>query len=454
MTKKLLLAEDSATMRRVISIIFATEDFELLTSDHGEDALALIKQESPDVFIVDENLSGKSGAELCWEIKSTPGLADTRVIILLGITSEISDEKLEMIGADSWIQKPVDSTSLVELVAATLASPPRHAVDADVSETSAVPAAVAEEPPPTSTPATDNDILFDLIDDPAAPVPPAVSEVPETEDDEEILDSSSFLDEAPAESIVEEVVEEVTNSPFAPVYSGEDDTDDSEFLDDLESYVSTEDDSSDNITEDEVLSPVSSEEEYTPQNELERQLMGGSLESDEDEDDSLLAEAALTAEDLFATSEVEKVVEPEPIPEPEPAPVVEPEPVIAPEPIPEPEPEPEPVPVVEPKPIPEPEPVPVAEIVPEAPPGFVEEVIEKVAVSKTVSEPRKVADLVAELQSLAVEDLKEVFMQSAGPLVQSMAAEIVEQVTWEVVPELAQSMINDEIKKFKEKLSS
>src|ERR1700712_4231780 len=79
---KILVADDSATMRRVLEMTFAGEDAQVHTVDGAEAALAKAAELSPDLVFADASLPGVDGYELARRIKTTPQLAKTAVIVL------------------------------------------------------------------------------------------------------------------------------------------------------------------------------------------------------------------------------------------------------------------------------------------------------------------------------------------------------------------------------------
>ncbi len=125
MTKKILLADDSITIRKVVGIIFATEDYQLLMTDNGDDALKMVQDEAPDLVIADISMPGKDGFELCREIKSTAASATISVMLLPGAFDHFDEAKAEEVYADGWLTKPFESQALLDKVAQLLAAEPR-----------------------------------------------------------------------------------------------------------------------------------------------------------------------------------------------------------------------------------------------------------------------------------------------------------------------------------------
>jgi CheY-like chemotaxis protein len=72
MPKNLLVADDSLTIRKVIGMIFATEDFQIYTVDNGLDAINKTRELRPDILLADVMMPGKSGYEVCETLKADP----------------------------------------------------------------------------------------------------------------------------------------------------------------------------------------------------------------------------------------------------------------------------------------------------------------------------------------------------------------------------------------------
>jgi len=125
MSKKLLLADDSVTIQKVIEITFANEDYDLTIVGNGDAALEKARLNPPDLVLADIIMPGINGYELCSEIKKIPELAQTPVLLLAGSFEPFDEDKARSVGADSWIAKPFESQALIEKVKGLLESPPQ-----------------------------------------------------------------------------------------------------------------------------------------------------------------------------------------------------------------------------------------------------------------------------------------------------------------------------------------
>lgn len=116
MGSRLLLADDSITIQKVVGIIFANEDYELAVVDNGNAALEKAREILPDIMLVDALMPGKTGYEVCEEVRRDPRLAHTPILLLTGAFEPFDEEKARSCGADDFISKPFESQHLIEKV--------------------------------------------------------------------------------------------------------------------------------------------------------------------------------------------------------------------------------------------------------------------------------------------------------------------------------------------------
>lgn len=124
MPKKILLADDSITIQKVISITFASEDYDLIIVGDGDTAVAKIKEVKPDLVIADIAMPGKTGYEVCDMIKKDPGLRHIPVLLLSGTFEPLNEKEAQSVKSDDHVVKPFESQELIEKVKNLLARPP------------------------------------------------------------------------------------------------------------------------------------------------------------------------------------------------------------------------------------------------------------------------------------------------------------------------------------------
>jgi len=137
MPKTLLVADDSLTVRKVIGMVLALEDFQVTSVDNGIDAIARAREMRPDLVVADVLMPGRSGYEVCEALKSDPSTASIPVLLLAGNFEPFDEARARAARADAHITKPFESQAfldrvrtLVGLPAGQPMMPPRPAVAA------------------------------------------------------------------------------------------------------------------------------------------------------------------------------------------------------------------------------------------------------------------------------------------------------------------------------------
>ncbi len=148
MPRKVLVADDSVTIQKVVGITFAAEDVTLSFVDNGDEAIELARQIKPDLIIADVLMPRKSGYEVCEAIKQDPELCHVPVLLLTGTFEPFDAERSRRVGADGTITKPFESHTLIRQVNELLArAAPRAQAQAPTTlaaETPALHASAAE----------------------------------------------------------------------------------------------------------------------------------------------------------------------------------------------------------------------------------------------------------------------------------------------------------------------
>lgn len=116
MKKKLLLADDSVTIQKVVQITFSSDDYDLTVVDNGDIAYEKARSQRPDLILADVFMPGKNGYELCAAVKNDPSLATVPVLLLTGTFEPFDEVKAKSVGADRWIAKPFESQALIACV--------------------------------------------------------------------------------------------------------------------------------------------------------------------------------------------------------------------------------------------------------------------------------------------------------------------------------------------------
>jgi CheY-like chemotaxis protein len=107
--RKLLLADDSVTIQKVVNLTFADEGIEVVTVGDGDSALEKLGEFSPDLILADVNMPGASGYEICERVKHGGEFRSVPVILLVGSFEHFDEGRAQNAGADGHLTKPFQS---------------------------------------------------------------------------------------------------------------------------------------------------------------------------------------------------------------------------------------------------------------------------------------------------------------------------------------------------------
>jgi CheY-like chemotaxis protein len=107
--RKLLLADDSIAIQKVIDLTFTDEGMEVTTVGDGQDALDKLNQFTPDVVLADIFMPGVDGYELCKFIKEDERFRGVPVMLLVGSFEPFDEAEAKRAGADDVVTKPFQS---------------------------------------------------------------------------------------------------------------------------------------------------------------------------------------------------------------------------------------------------------------------------------------------------------------------------------------------------------
>lgn len=148
---KVLVADDSLSVRKVVERVLAAKKIEVLSVATGSEAIEQIEREKPDLVVCDVIMPDRDGYQICEFVRTHPQLAKTPVLLMSGIVDNSVLERAARVRSSDVIRKPFEAADLVRKVSSLLSS-----------AAAAVPAA-PDSPPQASV----------------APAPPAPRREPE-----------------------------------------------------------------------------------------------------------------------------------------------------------------------------------------------------------------------------------------------------------------------------------
>ncbi len=122
MPYKLLLADDSVTIQRVIELTFADEDVQVTAVGDGRQAIDRIMSDRPDIVLADVGMPGQDGYEVAAFIKDDPSLAHIPVLLLTGAFEPVDEERAREVRCDGVLAKPFEPQLLIGRVKELLRS--------------------------------------------------------------------------------------------------------------------------------------------------------------------------------------------------------------------------------------------------------------------------------------------------------------------------------------------
>src|SRR5215204_6418280 len=123
--RKLLLADDSVTIQKVIELTFADEGVRVVAFSNGQDAIDSLEEIAPDIVLADVFMPSKSGYEVCEYVKQNEKLKAIPVMLLVGSFEPFDEAEARRVGADDILTKPFQSIRrLIDRVGALVANPP------------------------------------------------------------------------------------------------------------------------------------------------------------------------------------------------------------------------------------------------------------------------------------------------------------------------------------------
>jgi CheY-like chemotaxis protein len=142
MSRRILLADDSVTIQKVIELTFMDDDYEVRAVGNGDEALAMLTALTVDFVIADVHMPGASGYEVCRRSKQLR--PEVPVLLLVGTFEPFDEAQARESGADSFLKKPFDSQELLGRV---------HELLGPAAAAAATPAGAPEPAGVTAAPA-------------------------------------------------------------------------------------------------------------------------------------------------------------------------------------------------------------------------------------------------------------------------------------------------------------
>jgi CheY-like chemotaxis protein len=170
---KIMLVEDDKSLREIYGIRLVAEGYNIISAGDGEEALAMVVQEKPDLIIADVMMPKISGFDMLDILRATPETKDIKVIMMTALSSEDQRKRGESLGANKYLVKSqVGIEDVINAVHEVLSDRPNTNGQANINTLSNIQnATVSQTPTPAPTVPTPPPV-------PAAPVPAPTPVIP------------------------------------------------------------------------------------------------------------------------------------------------------------------------------------------------------------------------------------------------------------------------------------
>jgi CheY-like chemotaxis protein len=159
MAKRILLADDSITIQKVVELTFSDGDYEVVAVNNGAKAIQKLAEMRPDVILSDIIMPEKNGYEVCEYVKSHPEYRTIPVVLLTGTFEPFDPDRADKAGCDAVVTKPFESQSLIhkvdELIQAAQSNAPTMPTTAVMPEREPAPAPQPQPEPAAASPWAD-----------------------------------------------------------------------------------------------------------------------------------------------------------------------------------------------------------------------------------------------------------------------------------------------------------
>ena len=122
MRRTILLADDSPTIRKLVTQTFADSDFDVISVSNGDAAIKALEEKRPNVVLADIYMPGKNGYEVCKYVRNHPQMRTTPVVLLVGAFDAFDEDTAKQCGSTANVTKPFEPGSLIELVNSVLSA--------------------------------------------------------------------------------------------------------------------------------------------------------------------------------------------------------------------------------------------------------------------------------------------------------------------------------------------
>ena len=122
MSKCILVVEDQEDNRRILRDLLGNAGYHLIEAQSGEDALAAVMKQRPDLILMDIQLPEVSGLEVTKWLKEDPELKAIPVVAVTAFAMKGDEERIRQGGCEAYLSKPISVAKFIETIRRFLGS--------------------------------------------------------------------------------------------------------------------------------------------------------------------------------------------------------------------------------------------------------------------------------------------------------------------------------------------
>ena len=122
MSPRVLVVDDDPRLLHIVAMYLGIEGYDVAMASNGEDGLAEVGKQRPDLVILDIMMPGMDGIEACRLIRANPATADIPVLMFSALSGDEDVERARLAGANHLITKPFNLVGLGSVVRSFFAS--------------------------------------------------------------------------------------------------------------------------------------------------------------------------------------------------------------------------------------------------------------------------------------------------------------------------------------------
>lgn len=123
MTRHVLVVDDEDSITLSLRHLMKREGYQVSVARDGEEALAAVAADPPDLMLLDVMIPRRDGYDVCQTIRANPAWADVKIVMVSARGRDIEVEKGLALGADAYVTKPFSTRDLAQMVRDLIGAP-------------------------------------------------------------------------------------------------------------------------------------------------------------------------------------------------------------------------------------------------------------------------------------------------------------------------------------------